>query len=73
MKKIFKSFVVLCSFFLFSYNVNATTLKDLYNELNGLENAYKQIQNKKNLSQRELNNLNASIISTEAEISRAQN
>ena len=73
MKKVFAIFVVICSFFIFNYNVEATTLKDLYSELNGLENTYKQIQNKKTLSQQEMNNLNASIISTEAEISRAQN
>lgn len=72
MRKIFANFVVICSFFIFSCNVNATTLKDLYNELNSLEKAYKQIQDKKTLSQKEMSNLNASIISTEAEITTAQ-
>lgn len=73
MKKVMAIFVMFCSFFLFSFNVNATTLKDLYNELNALEKTYKNIQNQKKLTQQELNNLNASIISAENEIKRAQN
>lgn len=72
MKKVMAIFVVFCSFFLFSYDVSATTLRDLYNELSALENTYKQIQNQKKLTQQELNNLNASIISAENEIKQAQ-
>ena len=63
----------MCSFFLCSYKVNATTLGDLYNELNALEKTYKEIQNKQSLTKQELSELNASIASIESEIKTAQN
>ena len=73
MKKFMAIFVVFCSFFVFSFDVDATTLRDLYNELNALEKTYKEIQNKKTLTQKELNNVKASIYSIESEIKTAQN
>lgn len=71
-KNLMAIFVVFCSFFIFSHNASATTLRDLYTELNALEKTYKEIQNQKTLTQKELNNLNASIISAENEIKQAQ-
>lgn len=53
--------------------VEATTLRDLYNELNSLEANYAAAQKKANLTQSEMNKVRASIISTEAEIKNAQN
>lgn len=73
MKKFMAIFVVFCSFFFFSSNASATTLRDLHNELDALEKAYKEIQNKQSLTQKELNNVKASIYSIESEIKTAQN
>lgn len=73
MKKIFAIFVVICSFFIFKFNVNATTLQDLYDEVNNLEKSYEAAKKKTELTKTELNNLKASIASTEAEIVQAQN
>lgn len=73
MKKTFKIFVVLCSFFIFSYNAHATTLQDLYNELNNLEKSYEAAKKKSELTKSELNNIKAGIANAEAEIVRAQN
>ncbi len=64
---------MIVSFFLVCPNVRATTLRDLYNELNSLEKSYEAAQKKANMTQAELNNVRASIASTEAEIKRAQN
>ena len=66
-------FFFITTFFVVCSNVEATTLRDLYNELNTLEKNYAAAQKKANMTQAEMNNVKASIISTEAEITRSQN
>lgn len=74
MKNICKYIILfLVSFFIVSNKASATTLRDLYNELSSLENSYAKAKEKANLTQKELNNVKASIVSTEAEINKAQN
>ena len=53
--------------------VDATTLRDLYNDLSSLESSYNAAKEKANMSAQELANVKASISTTEAEIKKAQN
>ena len=52
--------------------VNATTLRDLYNDLSSLESSYNEAKEKANISAQELESVRASISTTEAEIEQAQ-
>lgn len=63
----------LIVFFGLCNDVNATTLRDLYNDLSSLEKSYNAAQKKANMTKEEMNNVKASIASTEAEIRQAQN
>lgn len=65
--------VLIFSFFMMCSNVSATTLRDLYNDLDSLEKSYAAAQKKASMTQAEMNNVKAIIASTEAEIMRAQN
>lgn len=65
-------FIVIGSLFSFHIEVQAITLRQLYNELSALEKSYNAAKSKANMSQAELNNIKASIANTEAEIKRAQ-
>ena len=70
-RKIFLFFVV--TFFISVLNVNAVTLRQLYNDLDKLESNYSAAKKKASMSQAELNKLRASIANTEAEIKNTQN
>ena len=76
MKKIIKSsllfLIIITCIFTKTINVNAVTLRQLYNELASLEKSYNAAKNRANLSQAEMNNIKASIASAEAEIKKAQ-
>lgn len=73
MNKKISLLIVAFSFFIFTSRVNATTLRDLNNELATLEKNYQAAQNKANMSQAEMNRVKASIANTEQEIKQAQN
>lgn len=62
----------IISFFLSCNGVQATTLRDLYNELANLEKNYNAAKDKANMTQAEMNRVRASISSAEAEIKKAQ-
>ena len=66
MKKYQYMLIFLIAFFSLSSGVKATTLRDLYNELSALEKSYAAAQKKANMTQSEMNNVKASIASTEA-------
>lgn len=53
--------------------VKATTLNDLYSEVNSLERSYNASKQKANMSKAELANVKASITNTENEVKRVQN
>lgn len=72
MKKTISLFIIIISFFIFTNNVNATTLRDLYNDLNALEKSYNDAKNQANMSQAEMNRVKANIANTEKEIKNAQ-
>ena len=66
--------IFLAIIIFFPYNkVDATTLRDLYNDLNSLESSYNAAQKKANMTQAELQKVKASITTTENEIKQAQN
>lgn len=73
MKKYLYLLLVGILFFMCSNKVYATTLQDLYDELNALEKSYKAAENQKEMTQAELNRVKANINNTEAEIVKAQN
>lgn len=73
MKKIKNWIFIGLSFFIFSSNVKATTLQDLYDELSALETSYKASQEQKTMTQAEMNRVKANIINIEQEIKTAQN
>lgn len=73
MKKIKTLFLIFLSFFIFSGNVRATTLQDLYDELSALEKRYKTSQSQQALTAAEMNRVKANIANTEQEIKQAQN
>ena len=73
MKKNLMLLFGIMMFFVFVSEVEATTLRDLYNDLNKLESNYSAAKQKANMSKAELNKVKASIASTEAEIKRTQN
>ena len=72
LKNIFIVFLIGIAFFYRSVNVEAVTLRQLYNELSSLEKSYNAAKAKANLSQAEMANIKASIASAEAEIKQAQ-
>lgn len=55
------------------YQVRATTLNDLYAEVNSLEKSYNASKQRANMSKAELANVKASIANTESEVKRVQN
>ena len=73
MKKLKNWLFIGLSFFIFSSNVKATTLQDLYDELNALEKSYKAAQEQKTMTQAEMNRVKANIANAEQEIKKAQN
>lgn len=54
------------------HGVKATTLNDLYSEVNSLEKSYNAAKQKANMSKAELANVKASIANTENEVKRVQ-
>lgn len=72
MKKLRYLFVIGLSFFVFSNNVSAVTLRDLYNDLYALEKSYNDSLKQSNLTQAEMNRVKANIANTEQEIKKAQ-
>ena len=72
MKKI--GYFVVMFLFVFPVSiVKATTLNDLYSEVNSLEKSYNTSKQKANMSKAELANIKASIVNTENEVRRVQN
>ncbi len=72
MKKLLVFIIGFLIFFLMCSDVSATTLQDLYDDLSALEKSYNAAKSKADMTQAELNNLKASIYSTENEIKQAQ-
>ena len=72
MKKIVQLFILILSFFILKNNVQAVTLRDLYNDLNNLEKNYNNAKEQSNLTSAEMNRVKASITNTEKEIKQAQ-
>ena len=73
MKKSISYLFVLFLLILPIYNVKATTLNDLYAEVNSLEKSYNASKQRANMSKAELANVKASITNTENEVKRVQN
>ena len=73
MKKYFSYLLVLFMMFVPLYKVKATTLNDLYAEVNSLEKSYNASKQKANMSKAELANVKASIANTENEVKKVQN
>lgn len=73
MKKIAKIVLIIFFVFLCNYNVEAKTLKDLKNELATLQKKQQENNNKKNLTQGEINKVNDRIGNITAEIEASQN
>ena len=71
-RNLFAIFFIVGIFFLFHIDVDAKTLRELYNELSQLEKSYNAAQSRSNLSKAELANIKTSIASAEAEIQKAQ-
>ena len=73
MKKSISYLFVLFLLIVPIYNVKATTLNDLYAEVNSLEKSYNASKQRANMSKAELANVKASITNTENEVKRVQN
>ena len=69
----FSYFWILLLVFIPIYKVRATTLNDLYAEVNSLDKSYNASKQRANMSKAELANVRASITNTENEIKRVQN
>lgn len=67
---IFSLFIVM---FVPCMVVDATSLRDLYNDLSSLESSYNAAKEKANMSAQELESVRNSISTTESEIKKAQN
>ena len=72
MKKVITVIVLILCMFISINKVDATTLQDLYDELAVLEKSYKDSQEQKTLTEKEMNRVKASIANTEYEIKKAQ-
>ncbi len=72
MKKGIKVIVVVLLFFCSCYEVSATTLQDLYNDVSALEKSYNAAKKKASMTEAELRNVRANISSIEAQISNTQ-
>ncbi|MBR3161517.1 MAG: peptidoglycan DD-metalloendopeptidase family protein [Bacilli bacterium] len=73
MKKYLCYLMIIMVFLMPLYKVKATTLNDLYAEVNSLEKSYNASKQRANMSKAELANVQASITNTENEVKQVQN
>ncbi|MEE3342908.1 MAG: peptidoglycan DD-metalloendopeptidase family protein [Bacilli bacterium] len=73
MRKYLSYLLVIFLLFIPLLKAKATTLNDLYAEVNSLEKSYNASKQKANMSKAELANVKASIANTESEVKRVQN
>lgn len=73
MKKLIVGFLIVFLLIIPVNKTKATTLQDMYNELEALEKSYSQAKNKAAMTQSELNKIKSSIATTENNIKTTQN